>query len=541
MEYNDPFDGIREREPEPVSEPRQADAAPTSGEPQAQTPNPGEDRVLTGETGAVSGAYRFGPGSFVTNGGGSRVYTYTRPGGEPVQPSEPIRPSEPAGPTQTVRPAQAGAPGGQTGGTYGPWAYPNWGQAAQNAVSYGQPAYPGAAYGPVRREPVRPAAEGREIRRSRWWIPLVIVGALAMGLIIGVFGLRDRTGSSRTPTAPTSPSAPAPIPSDTDPISDRIEYGEVNGEYHTPAQIYRENVNSVVGISKEGTVTNIWGQETPVASSGTGFILSEDGYILTNYHVVKEADTLTVSLYDGRTFPAALVGYESTTCDVALLKIDAQGLTPVKIGDSDALQVGDPVCTIGNPLGELTYTLTVGYVSAKERAVNSDGSPISMLQTDAAINNGNSGGPLFDFAGNVVGIVTAKASGTTSSGAAVEGLGFAIPINAVMNMIDDLKLYGRAENRAYLGVKVGDASQVPDRDLPNGAYISSVEAGYCAEAAGMQAGDVVVGLDGRTIRSYTDLLAEIQSHTAGQSVELQIWRAGETLTLTVTFDARPRE
>lgn len=530
---------------------------------------PEEGRVLSGETGSGSGAYRFGPGSFVSSEGSPRTYSYTRQSreptvptplpsrpAEPVTPSEPIRPADPyrpAGapaapeslrPTASPRPGETVRPAGPASGA-APWNGAAWGTAANPAGMYGTAPGVGQApvYRPVRRESARPAAEGRVIRRSRWWIPLALIGALVLGLAVGVFGLRSLwSPGSDSPTVPTAPPASSvPGERDTSPISDRIERGDPEMDYTTPAKIYQQNVNSVVGVSNEGTTTNIWGQVTPVAITGTGFILSEDGYILTNYHVARDADKLTVSLYDGRKFPATLVGYESTTCDVALLKIDADGLSPVKIGDSDALQVGDPVCTIGNPLGELTYTLTVGYISAKERAVNSDGSPISMLQTDAAINNGNSGGPLFDFSGNVIGIVTAKASGSTSSGATVEGLGFAIPINAVMNMIDDLKVYGKANNRAYLGVRVGDASQLNDQSLPNGAYISSVEAGHCAEKAGLRAGDVVIGLDERSILSYTDLLAAIQSHTAGQSVVLKVWREGETLELPVTFDARPED
>ena len=145
------------------------------------------------------------------------------------------------------------------------------------------------------------------------------------------------------------------------------------------------------------TTTNAWGQSSSVASVGTGFIISEDGYVLTNYHVVDGARKLTVMLSDRQEYEATLVGYDSDICDLALLKIDATGLQPVTFGDSDKLLVGQQVCAIGNPLGELTYTLTVGYVSAKDRIINTDGTPINMLQTDCTINAGNSGGPLFDM------------------------------------------------------------------------------------------------------------------------------------------------
>ena len=171
------------------------------------------------------------------------------------------------------------------------------------------------------------------------------------------------------------------------------------------------------------------------------FILSEDGYILTNCHVIEGSDEIQVSLYDGSTYKATLVGEDSTN-DVALLKIDAKGLQAVSIGDSDQLKVGEKVAAIGNPLGELTYSMTVGYVSALDRTINTDGKPINMLQTDAAINPGNSGGPLLDMDGNVIGITTAKYASDE-----IEGLGFAIPINDAMEIAYDLMQYGYVKGR----------------------------------------------------------------------------------------------
>ena len=379
-----------------------------------------------------------------------------------------------------------------------------------------------------------------------WWVPLVLVMALLLGICGGIIGgsINGRSGA-RSGTEPTAAPTPSwsqelPVSEKNQSIGEKIIHG-TPGEQADPAAVYEANIDAVVGISNEGTTRNIWGQVTPTASSGTGFVLSADGYILTNYHVVKGADTLTVSFNDGRKLEAQVVGYEATTCDVALLKVDAEDLQPVKIGDSDLLRVGDRVCTIGNPLGELSYSLTVGYISAKERAINTDGTPIGMIQTDTAINSGNSGGPLFDASGSVVGIVTAKYSGSTMSGTSVEGIGFAIPINAVMNLIEDLRLYGRAMNRAYLGVHAGDTPVSEDESLPNGAYITEVEDGYCAKQAGLQAGDVVIGINNRRILSFSDLFTALQNHKAGQTAELKVYRAGETLTFTVTFDARPED
>ena len=307
----------------------------------------------------------------------------------------------------------------------------------------------------------------------------------------------------------------------------------------TPAQVYEQNVASVVGISNEITSTNVFGQVSATASTGSGFIISENGYIITNYHVVSGAQSLKVSLHDGTIYPAELIGYEATN-DVALLKIDATGLDAVTVGDSDTLGVGDCVAAIGNPLGELTYTMTVGYISAMDREINTDGTPINMLQTDAAINSGNSGGPLFDMNGNVVGITTAKYSGTTGSGTVIEGIGFAIPINDVMKLIPDLQEYGYVTGQAYLGITVRDldASTAELYSLPLGAYVLSVEEGSCSSEAGLVSGDIIIGIEDITVESYTDLVATLKNFSAGDTVTLTIYRAGQTLDLTVTLDEK---
>ena len=278
----------------------------------------------------------------------------------------------------------------------------------------------------------------------------------------------------------------------------------------------------IVGISNESTY-NFYGQVSETASSGTGFVISADGEILTNYHVVEGASTLTVTLSDGSKYPATVVGYEAES-DVALLKIDAEGLTPLTLGDSDALTVGDEVAAIGNPLGELTYTMTVGYVSALERQINTDGTPINMMQVDAAINPGNSGGPLFNMAGQVIGITTAKYSGSTSSGATIEGIGFAIPINDVKEILDDLRENGAVLDRAYLGVRVSDVSEkdAENYNLPMGALVASVDKGSAADKAGIRKSDIIVGLGDSKIESLANL-----------STALRSYRAGDTATVTV--------
>lgn len=309
----------------------------------------------------------------------------------------------------------------------------------------------------------------------------------------------------------------------------------------TPSQVYAQNVSAVVAISNQGITTNFYGQTSETASSGSGFILTEDGYVVTNYHVVEGATTLTVITSDSTEYPATLVGYDSTN-DIAVLKIEATGLPYVTLGSSDDLIVGDEVVAIGNPLGELTSTLTVGYVSAMDRDVTTESTIINMIQTDAAINPGNSGGPLFNMNGQVIGITTAKYSGTTSSGASIEGIGFAIPIDDVKSLIDDLMNYGYVTG-AYLGVMVRntDASSVQMYGLPMGALVDSVTEGSCAAAAGVQAKDIIVALGDNEVESITDLTRALRKFKAGDTTTITVYRSGRELTLTVTLDEKPHE
>jgi len=305
------------------------------------------------------------------------------------------------------------------------------------------------------------------------------------------------------------------------------------------SQVYAMNVNSVVAISNHAT-TNIYGQETEMASSGSGFIISEDGYVVSNYHVVEGADTLTVITYDGTEYAAKLVGYDESN-DVSLLKIDATGLDPVAIGSSDALIVGDQVVAIGNPLGELTSTLTVGYISAKDRTINTDGTyNINMMQTDAAINSGNSGGPLFNMYGEVVGITTAKYSGASNSGASIEGIGFAIPMDDVMGILEDLREYGYVKG-CYLGVSVVtmDPAVAEAYGLPTGSKVSLVEPGNCAAKAGVQVGDIITAMGGYDVTGNSDLLSILRKFKPGDTTTITVFRSGQEIELTITLDEKP--
>ena len=309
----------------------------------------------------------------------------------------------------------------------------------------------------------------------------------------------------------------------------------------TPSQVYAMNVNSVVAISNQST-TNVWGQVSETAASGTGFIISPDGYILSNYHVVEGANKLTVITYMGDEYEAKLIGFDKMN-DVSILKVEAQGLDPVTIGSSDELIVGDQVVAIGNPLGELTSSLTVGYISAKDRTINTDGNLINMMQTDAAINPGNSGGPLFNMKGEVIGITTAKYSGSTGSGASIEGIGFAIPIADVMSMTEDLIANGYRTNQAYLGVSVRDlpADTAEMYSLPTGSYILEVTEGSCAQAAGIQPKDIIIAVGEYPVEGNSTLQAALRKFKAGDTTTVTVFRGGTELQLPITFDERPQD
>ena len=311
------------------------------------------------------------------------------------------------------------------------------------------------------------------------------------------------------------------------------------GEGLAVSDIYANNVNAVVAVANEGVQTNIFGQVSQTASSGSGFIISADGYVVSNYHVVEGAQRLTVITCDGVEHEATLVGYDAAN-DVSLMKIEAENLPYVTLGSSDQLVVGDQVFAIGNPLGELTSTLTVGYVSAKERMVTTETGAISMIQTDAAINSGNSGGPLFNTKGEVIGITTAKYSGTSGSGATIEGIGFAIPIDDVTGILEDLKEFGYVTS-AYIGVSVRDVdSYGTSYGLPSGAFVESLVPGEAAEKAGVQKQDIIVNLGGYDIGCVNDLLIALRKMDAGETTTITVYRSGQRVDLSITLAAKPQ-
>ena len=307
-----------------------------------------------------------------------------------------------------------------------------------------------------------------------------------------------------------------------------------NIEGLTPGQVYAQSVDSIVTVS--ATVQGVMGQQG--TSTGSGFVITEDGYVVTNYHVVEDATAVNVTLHSGMEHKAEVIGYDDAN-DVAVLKIEAQALPFLKAGSSDDLIVGDQVVAIGNPLGELTSTMTVGYVSAKDRVITTDGARINMIQTDAAINSGNSGGPLLNMKGEVVGITTAKYSGTTSSGATIEGISFAVPMDDIWKKITDLRDYGYITGAA-LGVMVHDVDQQTAiyYGLPMGAYVAEVTAGGAAEKAGVQARDIIIGVGEDQVTSLNELTRVLEKYSGGESTTVTVWRGGREVTMGITLDAR---
>ncbi|MBO5170805.1 MAG: trypsin-like peptidase domain-containing protein [Oscillospiraceae bacterium] len=312
------------------------------------------------------------------------------------------------------------------------------------------------------------------------------------------------------------------------------------GEVLTPAQVYARNVASVVGITCDSTAV-IGGQSIQTTVTGSGFLLSEDGYVVTNYHVVAEAATITVVTQDAETHEAALVGRD-TTADMALLKVEGEHFQPVTLGSSTELAIGDMVVAIGNPLSALEATQTVGYISGKNREVSTDNNVVNMLQTDAAINSGNSGGPLFNMRGEVVGITTAKYSGTSASGASIEGLSFAIPIDDLKKSMEDLMTQGYIRS-AYLGIRGMDveAAAVDTYGLPKGTYVESVEPEGAAAAAGVQPKDIITALGDHPVDSFNALARALRAFQAGDRTQITVYRGGQTLVLDITLSERPQD
>ena len=372
---------------------------------------------------------------------------------------------------------------------------------------------------------------GKRVARSA----VALVLAAAMGFAGGFVGAKFG-GSGKVVIQQVAPSSTADSASGSD---SSITAASSSGSSLTTEQVADLVSPSVVVITTEQVVYSQWswyGQNQVESGAGSGVIISSDGYILTCAHVVDGASTITVTIGD-KDYTATLVG-EDTTSDIAVIKIDADGLTPATVGNSDSLKVGQSVMAVGNPLGELGGTVTGGMISALNRSVTIQGSSsvntMSLIQMDASVSPGNSGGGLFNMNGELVGIVNAKSSSSDA-----EGLGFAIPINDAIKVAQELLENGYVTGRPYLGITylaVEDAQTAAQLGVnAYGVYVVEVVKGGPAEKAGLQTGDRIVSVDGTEIASKDDLGTLMQKHAAGDTLSITIAREGQMQTVNVTL------
>ena len=426
-----------------------------------------------------------------------------------------------------------------TAGTYGeaaqaaPQAEPNSGSDGGAVPPPEGPRYQ-AAQGSPKQPPKKRRRKNGNIARSA----VALVLAAAMGFVGGFVGARVGNTGGKVVIQQAAPSSTS--------SSDSGSASAVNtASGMTTAQVSEMVSPSVVVITTEQVVYSQWswyGQSQVESGAGSGVIISSDGYILTCAHVVSGASNITVSIGD-KDYPATLVG-EDTTSDIAVVKVDATGLTPATVGNSDSLKVGESVMAVGNPLGELGGTVTSGIVSALNRSVSIQGSSsvntMSLIQMDASVSPGNSGGGLFNMNGELVGIVNAKSSDSDA-----EGLGFAIPVNDAVKVAQELLENGYVTGRPYLGISyyaVTDAQTAAQLGVnAYGVYIVEVVKGGPADKAGLQAGDRIVSVDGSEVATQSDLGTLMQNHKAGDTIEITVARGGQMQTVNVTLGEKGAE
>ena len=432
--------------------------------------------------------------------------------------------------------------------------YPNVGSSGMNTANQynepeaqpARPAYTAPADGgsvpptppeqPQYSDPAQPEKprckkfNGKKLARSA----VALVLAAAMGFAGGFVGAKYGGGSK---VVIQQVERPASSDSSTDSTGNSIS--ATSGTGLSTAQVAELVSPSVVVITTEQVVYSQWswyGQSQVESGAGSGVIISSDGYILTCAHVVSGASNITVSIGD-KDYPATLVG-EDTTSDIAVVKVDATGLTPATVGDSDNLKVGESVMAVGNPLGELGGTVTSGIVSALNRSVSIQGTSsvntMSLIQMDASVSPGNSGGGLFNMNGELVGIVNAKSSSSDA-----EGLGFAIPINDAIKVAQDLLENGYVTGRPYMGITylaVTDAQTAAQLGVnAYGIYVVDVVSGGPADKAGLKAGDRIISIDNTEVAQKTDLGTLMQEHSAGDTLSITIARDGQMQTVSLTL------
>ena len=432
--------------------------------------------------------------------------------------------------------------------TAGGTGYPNVGSSGMNTANQynnepeQQAAAPdaGSTVPPTEVPPRQPAepeppkkkkhhVNGGKVARSA----VALVLAAVMGFAGGYVG--SQMNGSKVVIQQVAPSSS----SSSSGSDSSITSASASGSSLTTEQVADLVSPSVVVITTEQVVYSQWswyGQNQVESGAGSGVVISSDGYILTCAHVVSGASNITVTIGD-TDYPATVVG-EDDTSDVAVLKIDATDLTPATVGNSDSLAVGESVLAVGNPLGELGGTVTSGIVSALNRSVSIQGSSsvntMSLIQMDASVSPGNSGGGLFNMNGELVGIVNAKSSDSDA-----EGLGFAIPVNDAVKVAQELLENGYVTGRPYLGISyyaVTDAQTAAQLGVnAYGVYIVEVVKGGPADKSGLQAGDRIVSVDGSEVATQSDLGTLMQNHKAGDTIEITVARGGQMQTVNVTL------
>ena len=380
-----------------------------------------------------------------------------------------------------------------------------------------------SSYRPQYTEPAytAPAREKKYVTKGALALCMVLtmlVSSVLGGLIGASLG---RSGNTST------------APERDDSELSQLSLSDATDSEMTIAEIVKMNEDAVVEILVSGTAQNYFGQMQVTEGAGSGVIINDKGYIVTNYHVIQGANKVQVTLHNGDTYPATIVGGVDES-DIAVIKINPKDTLKVaKIGDSDTAQVGDTAVAIGNPLGQLGGTATTGIISALDRNLNIGGRTLKLMQTDAAINGGNSGGGLFNSKGELIGIVDAK-----SSGVGIEGLAFAIPINAVADTINDLVENGKISAKPAIGIMIQDVSEENAQyyNLEGaGVYIAQVT-GTNAMQAGFEQGDRIISIDGQEVQKSSDLISKVREHKAGDTVTVVVSRSGQLIEIKTVLE-----
>ncbi len=398
---------------------------------------------------------------------------------------------------------------------------------------------------PPMGEPPRKSTHAKTIGLVAVFLAVaVLFSALTGGLVYSIMKNRYAPAESTKSSETTSDNLPATTETttnstetnSTDSVTNKHfsladAASRTDGKALSVMEIAASGKPAVVAINTEVSMKDMFGQTANYSAAGSGFIISADGYIVTNNHVIADAKTITVVLDNGDIYDAALVGTDSRN-DIAVIKIKATGLPTVFLGDSADLEVGELAVAIGNPLGELSGTVTAGIISALDREITLDGQTMHLLQTDAAINSGNSGGALFNSFGEVIGINTAK-----NSGSGVEGLGFAIPIDRAKPVIESLIQYGYVQGRPKIGITTRDitAQMAQYYNMTEGIYIYDIELKSAAADAGLQKEDIVIAADGKKMLTTAELSDYKDQFKPGDTIELTIVRNGQQMKIKITL------